>query len=155
MVLFSNCPLFFLLLRSSWNCRAYYFMMIPHTQLDSISSTKQTTCRKYVHNNKDGTALQRCLWSLFFFGAVISFYFLSALPFSLSFFLGTSYWAIRKHFTQRPRFFQHFYANNSHIAQDIFSIASNMELVLWCEEAEGAQLNSRNSDIDGGKQQKQ
>jgi hypothetical protein len=89
-----------------------------------------------------------------FFGAVISFHFLSALPFSLLFLVN-----IILSYTQTihttPEIFQHFYANNSNFAQDVFSVASNMELVPGCEEADGAQRNSRNSDIEGGKWQKQ
>jgi hypothetical protein len=95
-------------------------MMIPHKQLDSSSSTKQTTCRQYVHNNKDGAALQRCLSSTIFFGAVISFHFLSALPFfsflsALPFFSPFS----REHHTEP-------YANNSHNAQKISRISTRI-----------------------------
>ena len=86
-------------------------MMIPHKQLDSSSSTKQTTCRQYVHNNKDGAALQRCLSSTIFFGAVISFHFLSALPFFSPF--------SREHHTEP-------YANNSHNAQKISRISTRI-----------------------------
>jgi hypothetical protein len=110
VVCFTNCPMFFLLLCSSYNWMAlYYCMVIPHNQLDSRSSTKQTTCRQYIHNNKDGPALQRFLWSPIFFGAVFSFHFLSAFHFFSPF--------SREHHTE-------LYANISHNAKDFFSISS-------------------------------
>jgi hypothetical protein len=94
------------------------------------------------------------VFGLRFFSALSFFPFLSALRFFSPF--------SHEHHTE-------LYANISHNAQDFFSISTRiihtspkmflallqMELVPGCEEAEGAQRNSRNSDIDGGKQHKQ
>jgi hypothetical protein len=94
------------------------------------------------------------VFGLPFFWRCHFFPFLSALPFFSPF--------SREHHTE-------LYANISHNAQDVFSIYTRiihttpkmfsallqMELVPGCEETEGAQRNSRNSDINIGKQQKQ